>query len=168
MSTFDAKDIARALAYQLTAHCIPSADPYIGGNLHITGFEERQMIRNSMDFEEFDDREAIEGYVQWCVDFRNAQRSLWDSERAPIEHAIFQQSVILFKRHHHRPVTPEVSVRLQAAAKVRANEKLRRMKQKDIEGWKQKHAESSKKQGLVLKTEEEAQTECSSEDLTIT
>lgn len=74
MFTIRATDIAQALAYQLTARD--------GGNLHITGREERNLILSNTDF---DDETETEAFVNWCIEFRDAQRALWDLERLSLE-----------------------------------------------------------------------------------
>lgn len=46
------------------------------------------MIRNAMDLDDYEDQGSMDAYVQWCIGFRDAQRSLWESECALIEQSI--------------------------------------------------------------------------------
>lgn len=85
-------DVAKALAYQLTAKRIPGCDPYHGGNLHITGLEERRLILASLDYDE-EEEDMKEAYVRCCIEFRAAQRSLWHSELAAIEASLMSVPV---------------------------------------------------------------------------
>ncbi|KAE9387931.1 hypothetical protein BT96DRAFT_1004658 [Gymnopus androsaceus JB14] len=63
--------------------------PSHGGNLQITGPEERDVILNSIDC---DDEDNV-AYIQWCINFCNSQRSLWDRECFPIK-----ESIMVIKR----------------------------------------------------------------------
>lgn len=90
--TLSESDVARALAFQLTAKRIPGSDPWHGGNLHITGSEEIELILASGVCDDEDDDMKI-SYVQWCIEFCDAQRSLLQSLRAPIEESILSVSI---------------------------------------------------------------------------
>lgn len=79
-----AADVAEALACQVTAKRTPGCDPYHGGNLHITGLEERRFILDSLSCDD-EDENMKEAFVQWTIQFRDVQRSLWKSELAVIE-----------------------------------------------------------------------------------
>ncbi|KAE9386931.1 hypothetical protein BT96DRAFT_948769 [Gymnopus androsaceus JB14] len=49
------------------------------------------------------DNQDNEAYIQWCIDFRNAQRSLWDRERFPIEESIMvikRKEIERYRREH--------------------------------------------------------------------
>lgn len=77
MFTICASDIAQALAYSLTARD--------GGNLHITGREEKNLILSNTDFNNETETEA---FVNWCIEFHDAQRALWDLECLSLEKSI--------------------------------------------------------------------------------
>ncbi|KAE9398412.1 hypothetical protein BT96DRAFT_940188 [Gymnopus androsaceus JB14] len=145
MSAIHSTDVAQALAHQLTAKRVPGSDPSHGGNLHITGSEERELILASMDWDD-ENEVAKEAFVRWCIDFRDAQRSLWDSERAPIEESIMQEIIKQYELRHHKEITPEVRGNLRTVARARANERLRALKRKEIEGWKGRKEEQELKE----------------------
>ncbi|KAE9394072.1 hypothetical protein BT96DRAFT_943483 [Gymnopus androsaceus JB14] len=138
MSTIDTTDVARALANQLTSKRVPGSDPSHGGNLHITGPEERDFIRNSLDFDDQDN----EAYIQWCIDFRNAQRSLWDRERFPIEESIMSEKIC---------VSWPARVQMNASGVI---------KRKEIERYRRERKEEQEvKEEQELKEEQERKEE---------
>ncbi|KAE9387443.1 hypothetical protein BT96DRAFT_948347 [Gymnopus androsaceus JB14] len=132
-------DIAQALAYQLMAKRIPSSDPLHGRNLHITGSEERELILASRVCDDKDDGTKI-SYIQWCIKFHDAQRSLLQLLQAPIKESILirKQLMTEYKLYHHRSITPE----------ARTNERLRAIKWKEIESWRQECKEQHKQEEL--------------------
>lgn len=69
------------LAHQVVATLGKRPNPHHNGNLHITGAEERLLIREAFD----SDEEGLEEYVSSVVKQREEMRRLFKARIAPIE-----------------------------------------------------------------------------------